>query len=100
MKTFLVTLGLLVVAQPAFAINRYDVGGSTCERVDSILLNDGAAILRYTSLRSGAPLYDRYVSSRIYCGMGFVAERTRINIADGQNCRVLRCIVPEPRNNR
>jgi hypothetical protein len=93
MKRIAVAIPMLLAAADAWAINRYDVESMTCEKVQAILAEEGAAILRYhSSSILSLPLYDRYVKNQQYCGAGEVASRTGVPTADRKYCPVYKCV--------
>jgi hypothetical protein len=83
---------LSLVSAEALAISRYSSQSMTCERIQTAIEREGAAILRYGSTRTpGLPLYDRYVANGTYCGYGESAETTSIPASDTHSCLVLVC---------
>jgi len=91
MKSLMLALGLTVIAADAHAISRYNSESMSCAKVQATLRNEGAAILRYRSARSGAPLYGRYVSTASQCESGQHMERRYIPTADNPRCPVREC---------
>jgi hypothetical protein len=85
---------MLIAADDASAISRYDIAGMSCDRVHAIIQSEGAAILRYRG-RTGLPLYDRYVTSRRYCQSSEVTDTVSVPTADTQSCPFKRCIENE-----
>ena len=76
MKTVLIALGLCLIAADAQAISRYDPTRMSCDRVQETIAANGAVLLRYRSPRNPSlTLFDRYVASRRFCGMGEVRAR-------------------------
>lgn len=75
----------------AQAINRYTSTSMTCAGVTSTINREGAAIMRYTSPRSGALLYDQYVRNRASCQLNETLERSYIPTSDLPACPVNRC---------
>ncbi len=75
----------------ALAINRYTSTSMTCAGVTATISRERAAIMRYTSPRSGAQLYDRYVKNRGSCRPNETLERTYIPTSDLPACPVNRC---------
>ncbi|WP_246664914.1 hypothetical protein [Neorhizobium sp. P12A] len=76
-------------AGDALAISRYNSGSMTCSAIQDTLARERAVIFRYPS-RSGAQLYDRYVSNGSLCGTGTEARRSVIPSRDG-GCAVISC---------
>ena len=91
MKTMLFALGLTVVAADAHAISRYETLRMTCGEVQAVLRNEGAAILRYRSKRTGVPLYGRYVYTSFFCDISQYADWKYVPTADDPNCQVKQC---------
>lgn len=91
MKTVILALMVALVPMSAQAISRYNVSGMSCDRVHAILSQEGAAILRYPSPRSGITLYDRYVANSLLCDAYQYADRTYIPTADTPSCPVYNC---------
>ena len=87
----LVVAGVLALSAQAQAISRYTSTSMSCADVSSTISREGAAIMRYTSPRTGNPLYDRYVANRTFCEPGQTTERSSIPTSDRQNCPVNRC---------
>ena len=48
MKSVMLALGLALVATNSYAISRYNSTSKTCAQVQSIIVRDGAAIMRHT----------------------------------------------------
>jgi len=90
-KTMLLALALTFVAADAHAISRYETLGMTCAEVQAVLRNEGAAILRYRSKRSGMPLYGRYVYTRFFCDVSQYADWRYVPTADDPSCPVKQC---------
>jgi hypothetical protein len=90
-KTLMLTLALTVVAADAQAISRYNSQSMSCAKVQATLRNEGAAILRYRSARSGSPLYGRYVATASQCEPGQHMERRYVPTADDARCPVQEC---------
>lgn len=91
MKTVLFAVCLSLVAAEAHAVSRYNPTQMSCDRVQSTVNRQGAVILRYTSPRSGVPLYDRYVRDSRFCAPGQVRTRAFVPTADAQSCPVYNC---------
>ena len=93
MKRIAIAIPLLLIAAPAWAVDRYDIAGMTCTEVQALLSKNGAAILRYPSNRSfSLPIYDRYVDSQKDCESDEVAARTGVPTADRKYCPVHKCV--------
>ena len=74
-------------------INRYNIQNMTCNQVQSIVNQQGAAILRYPSPSgSGRILYDRFVNNPAVCFAeeGHPVRRT-IPTADTRSCPAIAC---------
>ncbi|KQZ14199.1 MULTISPECIES: hypothetical protein [unclassified Mesorhizobium] len=91
MKTVLFTVCLSLVAVQAHAISRYNPTQMSCDRVQSTVDRQGAVILRYTSPRSGVPLYDRYVRDSRFCPNGQIRNQVFVPSADIKSCPVYNC---------
>lgn len=87
---------LIAVALPAHATVRVNTLSRTCDAVQSIIAQNGAAILRYNSTRRpDLPLYDRYVADVRFCVFGERTKREYVPTRDVPSCPVLSCIRPE-----
>ena len=91
MKTVMLALGLTVFGADAHAISLYNPQGMTCGQVQATLRDEGAAILRYSSARTGVPLYGRYVYTAYYCEFGQHTEWKHVPTSDNPNCPVRAC---------
>lgn len=90
-RTILATL-IVCFAADAQAISRYTSTSMSCERVQAIIRQEGAAIMRYRSVRNpGLQLYGRFVRDGRYCTVGEAALSTTIPSADRKNCPVHEC---------
>jgi len=88
----MMTLAATLLAQPAFAISRYNTTSLTCDEVRQRVINEGAAILRYPSTRvKNMTLYDRYVTRNAMCDPHEYAERAYVPTKDTNRCPVLNC---------
>lgn len=86
------TLAVLLAATNAFAISRYNSLNYTCAEIKSIIMDEGAVILRYPSVRvPGLTLYDRYVKHSGYCYGSDMQNSTHVPSADMDKCRVYNC---------
>lgn len=94
MKTVALALIVALVPMSAQAINRYNVNTMSCNQVHGIIAQEGAAILRYPSPRTGITLYDRYVASDYFCDAYEYPEQTYIPTADTPSCPVYHCKRP------
>jgi len=90
-KTLMLALALTVVAADAHAISRYNSQGMTCAQVQAKLRDEGAVILRYSSARTGVPLYGRYVYSASQCESGQHMEWRSVPTSDNPRCPVREC---------
>jgi len=100
MKAILSAMTLLFLTGSAMAIERYQISRMTCGEVKSVVNGDGAAILRWTSKRSGMPLYDRYVANGRFCAPGEVTSRASVPTQDLDSCPVLKCVPHETSRRR
>ena len=99
MNKLLLTACVVSAAGDAAAVAKYTSTSGTCAQIQASLENDGAAIIRYRSERTGLPLSDRFVRDRSFCGYNQTAEQTYIPSADTRSCPVNRCVewvIPEP----
>lgn len=92
MKIILAVLAVILATTTSYAVSRYNIAGKSCGEVQAILKREGAAVLRYTN-RSGAILYDRYVSATRYCTGSDSARKATVPTRDKQYCPVKRCYV-------
>ena len=87
---------LLTVSQ-AQAISRVNTTNKSCRSIQDQVAREGAVILRHPSKNTpGLTLYDRYVRNANYCVFGEITERDYVPAADTKNCRVLKCVHPDP----
>jgi hypothetical protein len=87
-------LGALIVTTlhgPSQAIERMNTPAASCASIQSALIDQGAAILRYPSKRSGQTLYDRYVGDSRRCETGKVGDWASVPAKDNPRCRVIAC---------
>lgn len=90
--TILTTLAALVAAAPAQAISRYNSETLSCQRVQAVLQQEGAAIFRYASKRNPSlTLYDRYVLHGGYCGWDEYAANAWVPTRNEPRCFVRKC---------
>ena len=88
----IMTIATMTLAEPAFAISRYNSTSLTCDQVRQRLVNEGAAILRYPSTRvKDMTLYDRYVTRNAMCDPHEYADRAYVPTRDTDRCPVLNC---------
>lgn len=92
--------GALVFATlPANAIERVNTNRTTCAAIQSILVGDGAAVLRYDSKRKpGITLYDRYVGDSRFCASNEIGKWASVPAKDTATCRVIACEKFDPRD--
>jgi hypothetical protein len=98
LKTISIT-GILLgaLALPAHAIERVNTNGLSCAGVQTKLIQNGAAILRYPSKRNPSlTLYDRYVGDSRYCPIDEIGKWTSVPAKDTRSCRVIACEKYEP----
>lgn len=81
-----------LVATDANAISRYTTTAMSCNAVKQAVKRDGAALLQWTSPRTGNRLYDRYVRNRSYCDVNEVAKRDFVPTSDRKSCGVRKCV--------
>ena len=90
MKKLALTLAIVLVASPSFAISRLNPLAMNCASARAAVHNQGAVIFRWTSPR-GLPLYDRFVRNSRYCDANQYAEWKHIPTRDDRSCPVLNC---------
>ncbi len=92
-KIMTAALALTVSATAAQAISRHNSTSLSCQRIQSIIQEEGAAIMRYQSTRNPSlRLYDRYVSNGAFCDTEKYPVRATIPAADTNQCIVFRCV--------
>ncbi|MBB6464340.1 hypothetical protein HNQ96_000187 [Aminobacter lissarensis] len=91
MKTILLAACLTLLAAEAQAVSRYVSTKMSCAQTQSVVRNQGAVILRWTSPTSGVPRYDRYVANDYFCSAGEEARRAYVPTADARSCPVYNC---------
>lgn len=97
MKVLLAALGLTLLAGQAQAISRYQTMRMTCDQVQSVIAEEGAAILRWRSTSgTNLPLYGRYVSGSRFCDSSEVATFASVPTRDDRSCDVKKCERAEP----
>jgi hypothetical protein len=74
----------------AQAISRYTSTSMSCSAVKSVVSNEGAVILRWTSGQTGNPRWARFVRSSSYCDPGERAIPASVPSASG-TCTVKKC---------
>lgn len=79
----------------AVAISTYISTSKSCGTLKSYIQNQGAVILRWTSPRTGNPIYNRYVRNASYCNVGQTTQSKFIPAADTGKCRVFYCVQRE-----
>lgn len=90
--TILAALMLLPTSSLADPV-RVNALQHSCESLQRIVEENGAAIIRYPSRnKPGLTLYDRYISSVSSCGNRQMAETMSIPAADTKACRVRHCV--------
>jgi hypothetical protein len=90
-KRLALAVTLSLVAGDASAISRYDVGNKSCAEVQGIVLQQGAAIIRWRSKRTSMTLYDRFVRDRRWCYADQTTDVRRVPTVDG-SCPMLKCV--------
>ncbi len=98
LKTVSIAALLLgVFALPAQAIERVNTNKLSCATVQTKLIQNGAAILRYPSKRNPSlTLYDRYVGDSRYCERDEIGKWASVPAKDTRSCRVIACERYEP----
>jgi hypothetical protein len=91
LKTFAVTLCIVLLPASAHAISRYVSTSMTCTKVQATISQQGAVILQHRSARTGNLLYDRYVKGRRFCAGGETIDWASVPTKDRRSCRVYRC---------
>lgn len=86
-------LVLAMATTTASAISRHNSTSLTCDRIQSIINSEGAAIMRYKSPRNPSlTLFDRYVSNGAFCDTEKYPILATIPAADTNRCLVFRCV--------
>ena len=83
--------GTLMLASPATAIERVQTKSATCASVQTKLIQNGAAILRYPSARTGNMLFDKYVGDSRQCQSNEIGKWASVPTRDTNSCRVIAC---------
>jgi hypothetical protein len=97
MKVLLTALGIALITSQAHAISRYQSMRMSCDEVRSVIRDEGAVILRWTSTRvSKLPRYDRFVSDSRFCSVNEVAAFASVPTQDDRACTVKKCEMVEP----
>jgi hypothetical protein len=88
----LAAAAMLLAALPAQAAPRVQTMNKSCTAIQSTLIQNGAAILRYPSTRKpGLTLYDRYVGDSRFCASNEIGKWARVPAKDTGSCRVIAC---------
>jgi hypothetical protein len=96
MRKIITAAVLLLTATSASGISRYSALDHSCDDIQSIIEEQGAAIFRYPSpRRNGLTLYDRYVRNDMFCASHQVTERVLIPSRDNSRCPVRHCITSD-----
>jgi hypothetical protein len=91
-KRLLLIICLFAISVPAHAISRYNTPSLNCDRIQTILKTENAAILRFPSPRiADLTLYDVYVSHERYCDYGEFGKTAYVPARDTRQCRVTEC---------
>ncbi len=90
MRAIILAGCLSLVAADAMAISRYNSQSMSCGRVQDVVHDEGAVILRYTSA-SGNPLFDRFVRNGGFCAHSEVTRMVGVPTKDTSSCPVLKC---------
>jgi hypothetical protein len=100
MKIVLLAACLSLIAAEAQAISRYETQGLSCARIQAIVSEEGAAILRFrTAQNPSIQRYGRYVANRRFCQHNEQAETAYVPSADRNSCPVRECIQVDPEDN-
>ena len=92
LKSISIAVLLGVFALPAQAIERFNTNKLSCTKVQTKLIQNGAAILRYPSQRNPSlTLYDRYVGDSRYCPIEEIGKWASVPAKDTRSCRVIAC---------
>ncbi len=91
LRKAIITLCMVLVPAYAHAINRYVSTSMTCQKVHSLILQQGAVILQHRSARTGNLLYDRYVVDVRFCSGGEITDWVSVPTKDTRSCPVSRC---------
>ena len=86
----LMAIGGSLVALDAHAISRYTSTSMSCPAVKSVVRNEGAVILRWTSGQTGNPRFARFVRSTAFCDPNERAVPASVPSASG-SCTVKKC---------
>lgn len=88
MRGRLATAALLIVAftTPILAQGRPDARKLTCDQVQELIWQRGAAVIT-----TGRHTYERFVAARQFCDMPNVPLPTRITTRDTNRCEVYSC---------
>lgn len=91
MRLVLALVAVSISVLPAGAISRINATALNCGQIQSIIAREGAVILRYKSPRSGATLYNRYVSHPRFCESAKRALFETVPSRDRRACPVRVC---------
>ncbi|HEY5818882.1 MAG TPA: hypothetical protein VIU14_10865 [Mesorhizobium sp.] len=96
MRAILAALAVSVTVGQALAIDRYQTMRMSCDEVQALLNDSGAAILGWQSTISGLPLYNRYVRDSRACKSNEVSVFANVPTKDERACTVRKCEIKEP----
>ncbi len=83
---------LLLVALPVQAAPRVQTITKSCVSIQTTLIENGAAILRYPAKRNPSlTLYDRYVGDSRFCQSNEIGKWASVPAKDTRSCRVIAC---------
>lgn len=100
MKSLILILPLLALAAPASALQKYNSLSMRCDRVHSVIQQQGAVILSHPGkVRRDILVYDTYVSSQRFCRPSERTRRVSVPTSDMLRCPVLVC-TPDDRTRR
>ncbi len=94
MRLLILAVALATIPGSALAISEYYSDRMPCQQVQSIIRDEGAAILRYRSRTnpSAPDLYGRYVAHGAYCLVGEVPMQAFVPATDNAQCPVSTCV--------
>ena len=91
----ILSLAVVLPSTNATAISRYTSTSMSCSAIKAAIRNQGAVIFRWTSPRTGNPIYNRYVRNENYCNVNQTTRSTYIPASNTTNCRVFYCVKRE-----
>ena len=91
----IIVLPVMLSSTNADAISKYTSTSLTCGSIKALIRNQGAIILRWTSPRTGNPIYNRYVRNENYCLVNQTTTLKSVPASDTKNCSVYYCVRKE-----